>query len=279
MSASEIVYLGPAGTFSNEIARKRYAYNGRTFVSRDSVSEVCTYVAAKSSRKGIIPIDNSSGGTIYESVDALLNQKLSLEIEEEISLDVKLAFLGRKGASIEKIYTHFAPKRHCKEWIEKNYPHAILIETSSTAQAAAEAARVDHAAAISNKMAARIYGMDVLEYPIPTSIDANMTHFFVVSKHSERAKRIAKTSLAVYLLNKPGSLYDFLRPLADARINLSRIVSRPIEGKPREFAFFIDIDESIYRPTLSNALREASKHAATVRILGSYPCFRSYKSA
>ena len=279
MSASEIIYLGPLGTFSYEIAKKRFGQNRHKFISRESVGEVCKCVAARSSRKGIVPIDNSSGGTIYQSVDALLNEKLLLKIEEEITLDVKLAFIGRKGDKIDKIYTHFAPGKHCKAWIDKNYPHAEIIDTNSTATAAEQASHTAHAAAISNKIAARLYNMEILKYPIPTPIGTNVTHFFVISRHAERADRIDKTSLAVHLLNKPGSLYGFLQPLAAARINLSRIVSRPIEGKPREFAFFIDVDENIYKPTLSKALHEASKHAANVRILGSYPCFRSYKSS
>jgi chorismate mutase / prephenate dehydratase len=279
MSVSEIIYLGPMGTFSYEVATKRFGQRGHKFISRDSVGEVCKYVAAKPSRKGIVPIDNSSGGTIYESVDALLDARLRLEIEEEITLDVKLAFVGRKRDKIEKIYTHFAPGKHCKPWIEKNYPDADVIDTDSTTAAAEQAARTPHAAAICNRIAARIYKLDVLEYPIPTTIGTNVTHFFVVSRHAERMDRIYKTSLAVHLLNTPGSLYGFLQPLAASKINLSRIVSRPIEGKPREFAFFIDVDESIYKPTLSKALHEAKKHAANVRILGSYPCFRSYRSS
>lgn len=279
MPVPEIVYLGPEGTFTHEIARKRYGRDGYKLVGRSTVSDVCACVAANSSRKGIVPIDNSSGGTIYESVDALLNERLALHVEEEISLDVKLAFVGRKNEKVERIYTHFAPKKHCREWIEKHHPQADVIETSSTAEAAEKAIREPHSAAISNRIAARLYGLQILKYPIPTSIPANVTHFFVVTKRSEKMDRIGKTSLAVRLLNRPGSLYGFLQPLADAKINLSRIVSRPIEGKPREFAFLIDVDESIYRPVLAKPLREAKKHAANVRVIGSYPCFRVYKSA
>lgn len=278
MSVSEIVYLGPPGTYAHEVARKRYGRNGYKLIDRETVSEVCKRVASSSSRKGIIPIENSSGGTIYSSVDALLNKKLSLQIEEELALNVKLALLGRSGEKIETIYTHFAPKRYCMEWLKKKYPQADLIETSSTGAAAREASRVHCAGAIGSKAAAAIYNMEVLEYPIPSSVKINVTHFFVITKRCSLLPRISKTSLGVHLRNKPGSLYDFLRPLADVKINLSRIVSRPIEGRPREFAFFIDVDESIYKPKLAKALKEAEKHTTELRVLGSYPCFRLYKS-
>lgn len=279
MSACEIVYLGPPGTFTFEVARKRFGRSGHKFVSEETVGGVCRHVAAKRASKGIVPIDNSSGGTIYPSVDALLDEGLGLNIEEELSLDVKLALLGKRGATIRKIYTHFAPKAHCKEWLDATYPNAELIETSSTSAAAREASRDVNSAAISNRAAAAVYHLDVLKHPIPTSIEVNVTHFFVITRGRTKQPRASKTSLAVWLKNSPGSLCGFLKPLSDARINLSRIISRPIEGKPREFAFLIDVDQSIGRRSLANALDDAKKHAVRLRILGSYPCFRTYASA
>lgn len=277
MPNCEIAYLGPKGTFAYEIARKRYGREGHRLVSQESITKVCSYVAKRPSRMGIVPIDNSSAGTIYSTVDALLDEAVPLEIQEEISMDVQLALMGRRGEKIEKIYTHFAPIKHCRKWLHKRYPSAELIETGSTAIAARQAAKTKNAAAIANRLSARIYGMDVLWHPIPIRMK-NETHFFVISRRAQKLPRISKTSLVVYLKNEAGSLYGFLRPMADAGINLSRIVSRPIEGKPREFAFLIDVDESIHRDKLSSALKVAGRNAKRVRILGSYPCFRSYRS-
>jgi len=279
MAVCEIVYLGPPGTFAWEVAKKRYGGHGNEFVGEETVAAVCRRVSKKRNSKGIVPIDNSSGGTIYPSVDALLDERLGLHIEEELSIDVKLAFLGKKGRVIQRIYTHFAPKRHCSKWLSKHYPKAELIETSSTAAAAREAAHDSSAAAISNRAAASVYGLDVLTHPIPTSITTNVTHFFVVSAGCHQQPRACKTSLAVRLKNRPGSLCDFLRPLSDVKINLSRIISRPIEGKPREFAFLIDVDMSAENPVLADAMAKSKKYASLMRILGSYPCSRNYASA
>ncbi len=279
MSALQIFYLGPPGTFTHEVARKRFGRQGATFRDEETVMGVCEKVAgSRGPCKGIIPIDNSTGGTIYTSVDALLDDRLDLHIQEEIALNVSLALIGRPGEEIRRLYTHFAPMRHCKQWIESRHPDAELIEVSSTAVAARDASREPHAAAISNRMAAPLYGLHVLEHPIPTSIPTNVTHFFVIASQTIKQPRISKTSLALRLHNTPGSLYDFLRPLADARINLSRIISRPIEGKPREFAFLIDVDDDVKRPRLSVAMQQAGRHCAHLRILGSYPCFRTYRS-
>ncbi|MFO7870424.1 MAG: prephenate dehydratase domain-containing protein [Kiritimatiellia bacterium] len=279
MASCEIVYLGPTGTFSYEIARKRFGRARCKLVSRETIEEVCWQVAAKPSRKGILPIENSTSGPIYSSVDALLDDRLDLHILEEISIDVSLALLGRKKDDVHRIYTHFAPKRHCREWIAENYPDAELVEVATTAAAAREASYSPHSAAISNRMAARLYGLEVIHYPLPGTVKENVTQFLVISRKLRKSPRIAKTSLAVHLRNDPGSLYDFLRPMAEARINLSRIISRPIEGKLGQVAFLIDIDGNFYKPKLSTALRQARRSAKKVRLLGSYPCYRKYKAS
>lgn len=279
MSSREIVYLGPAGTFAYEVAKKRYGRNSHRLVSEENIEEVCRYVSRNESSRGIVPIENSSGGHIYPVVDALLDDALDLHIEEELSIDVSLALLAKRGDTIERIYTHFVPKHHCRKWIQKHYPNAELIEVGSTAYAAREAALVSHSAAISNRIAAKIYHLDVITYPIPSSIAANVTQFFVLRKSEVIQKRADKTTLAVRLLNKAGSLCGFLQPLAGAKINLSRIISRPIEGKPKEFAFLIDVDEDVRGERLADSLLIAKKHAENIRVLGSYPSYRSYCSA
>lgn len=279
MSSTEVVYLGPPGTFAHEVAKKRYGRSSCDLVSRESVAEVCERVSRKSSAKGIVPIENSSGGWIYGSVDALIGPSSKLLIEEELSIDVRLALLGRRGEKIETIFTHFAPKQHCRTWLKKHYRNAEVVEVSSTAVAAKEASHSLHSAAISNRMAAPIYGMDVLAHPIPTALSENVTYFFVISRKPETSKKPAKTSLSVRLKNDPGSLCEFLTPMRQRGINLSRIISRPIEGLPKEAAFFIDLDGGIDSVAVQQALAEAKEHTLLLRVLGSYPRHRAYKSS
>lgn len=278
MPTSEIVYLGPEGTYAHRVARKKYGRNNNLkFKGLESVYCVCEYVAAKPSRKGVIPIENSSSGAIYETVDALLDENLSLKIEEEVAINVKLALLGRKGDDIRTIYSHSAPRKHCGRWIESRYPRAKWIETNSTAAAAKKAFSNEHSAAIGSRLAASLYKLDIIQYPIPGVSELNVTHFFIVSKRCATLPRAGKTSLAVRLCNRPGALYDFLKPLAEAGINLSRIISRPIEGKPGVFGFFIDVDKGSGK-ALRDALRDAQKSTVDMKILGSYPSYRIYQS-
>lgn len=274
----EVVYLGPEGTYSHEVARKRFRGEEVRFVPRETVREMCAYVARRRSRCGVVPIVNSTGGTIYDTVDMLLDDGLGLSIDEEISLNVKLALLGHRGRSIKTIYSHPIPLEHCELWIARKFPNARTVALPSTAAAARNVADQADSAAISNRAAAAIYGLDVLTYPIPGASEINVTHFYVLSKQHTDRNRVRKTSLAVRLANRPGSLLSFLQPIADAGLNLSRIISRPIKGMPNQFAFFLDVEGNAASPSLKAALEKASAHADIMRILGSYPSFRTYTS-
>jgi len=276
MRVSEIVYLGPEGTYAHEVSKKRFRHAKVKLTGCDTVLDVCRYVARHPKSRGVVPSLNSSGGTIYETVDALLDDTLSLRVEEELTLDVKLALLGRRGEEPSAIYSHFVPLRHCRDWLRREFPKAEIIKAASTAAAAREAACRSNAVAIGGRWAASIYGIDVLEYPIAGMAGENVTHFFVVGKKVQPLPRVQKTSLGVYLPNTPGSLCSFLLPLSG--LNLSRLVSRPIPGRPRAFSFFIDVDADARKPVLRNALAASRKTGAEIRILGSYPSHRMYHS-
>jgi len=119
MLTTEIAYLGPQGTFAHLVAEKRY--RGRTLIPQNSIDDVFRYVQADPGRKGIVPIENSSGGTIYETVDHLIDRSCTLSIQEELSIKVRLALLGHKRESVRVLYSHFAPFHHCDGWIKENF--------------------------------------------------------------------------------------------------------------------------------------------------------------
>lgn len=278
MSISAIIYLGPEGTYAHAVAQKRYHDAGK-LRGCESIQEICRKVSTMPTLRGVVPIVNSSGGMIYETVDGLLDAKLSLCIEEEIALNVRLALLGRKGEEIRTIYSHFAPFKHCGVWLRTEYPKAKWVEVASTGVAAREAAGNANSAAICNKRASAIYGLEVLRHPLPGLSESNVTHFFIIGKECKILPKSDKTSVAVQLPNRPGSLCDFLEPLAKAEINLSRLISRPIPGKPNECAFFMDIDESIHKRQLRKVLEKLEEDSIAMRVVGSYPSFRLYNAS
>lgn len=217
-------------------------------------------------------MENSSGGTIYETVDALLSNEYNVGITEIALLHVKLALLGRKGEDIKRIYSHFAPLKHCRKWLSKTFdPLPDVIPTTSTAVAAKLAQEHSNTAAIGSERLARIYGLDVLEYPLEQNA-VNITEFLVITNKSELEQKdrpFDRISLAVDLNNGPGSLYDFLSPLKKYNLNLSRIISRPFPSKPQEYLFYIDIAaKKADQKNIHAALNEAAKHCVSLKNIG-----------
>ena len=265
----KIAYLGPEGTYSYLVAKKRFP--DCELVNYTAILDIFYFIAQSPMHKGVIPIENSSGGPIAESLDMLINNELNINIEESIHLNVKLALLGKKGAQIRKIYSHSIPMYHCDSWIRKNFNGAVKTAVSSTSQAAEIASREEGAAAIASIASADIYKLDVLEYPIEQNIP-NTTQFFIISKTEKTppSGKNIKTSISSFFPSRPGSLYDFLEPFKNNSINLSRIISRPIHGSPNEYAFFADLDGSVFDQGICNAIHTILERGCLLKLICSY---------
>lgn len=272
----QVAYLGPAGTFSELVTLKRF---GRRLprVPLPGIYEVFEYVRKHRDAAGIVPIENSSGGTIYETIDCLVEVRKPLVILEELSLQVRLALLGHRGHKIHSLYSHFAPMQHCDAWIRKHLPRAARKETASTALAAETAARDPGAAALGMRDAAKRYGLDILEFPVQPEVP-NLTQFACIGHRQLAAERGDKTSLIVTLHNRPGSLCEILEIFRDHNINMTRLLSRPIIGQPKSYIFFIDIEGTPDISPAREALAKAGRAAESMRLAGAYPVRRPYLS-
>lgn len=277
ISKEEIGYLGPEGTYSHQVAEKRFGAES-SLIPLPSILDVCRFVSGRGERRGIIPIENSSGGAIYETVDVLLLNSPRIYVQEELSLDVKLALLGRRGEKIKTLYSHFVPIEHCAPWIRKHLPRVAKKVTSSTAAAAEKAASEPNAAALGSRKLAGRYGLEVLEYPVEADIP-NITTFLSITGRSRPVTgRNMRTTLAVKLPNSPGALWTFLDAFRQNSINLSRIISRPLRGCPKEYAFLVDVQGAVTDPRVIRSLALARKTSVNIRVSGSYPCKLPYKS-
>ncbi len=275
MNDSRIAYLGPVGTFAYLVASARYP--GEELTPLSTIGDVFDYVSESKDRCGVVPIENSSGGTIFETVDGLISPSCLLSVQEEMSIHVNLALLGRNGEQIRVIYSHFAPFRHCDSWLKKHFPKVERQEVASTAEAARHAAQESYAAAISTKRAATIYGLDVLEFPIMQDIE-NVTQFFSLGHELGKSCPCSKSSLVVSLRNEPGSLCSFLEPFKVSQVDLSRIVSRPKLGYPNEYVFFIDVVGTEEKEVVRAAMNIARKTATSTRVVGVYPVLSRFES-
>jgi len=269
MKIKEIAYLGPEGTYTNQVAEMRFGKDIK-FIPASTILNACEHVKEVPDSYAVVPIENSSAGNITATIDLLLNDP-ELTIVETMSLDVRLALLGRKEGKIEHLYSHFAPFKHCSKWIREYHPNAICHEVSSTAEAAVRVNQEPNAAALGSRKLASIYNLDILEYPVEQEI-INETEFIVITsietnKGNESGDR---SSLAVELVNGPGSLCSFLIPFRDMGVNLTRIISRPVYGVPSEYAFYIDIMGNRNDQSVRDALERAQEHCDSLRIIGSY---------
>lgn len=277
MPRKSIAYLGPEGTFSHILALRRFGRK-RDLVACQTIEGVFDFLLQNSHSQAIVPVENSSGATIYDSVDLLIRHAEPIRIREEIALDVRPAFLGRKDQPVRRIYSHFAQLQHCREWIRENYPQAEIHRAASTAIAAKEAAARKDSAAISARGAAEIYGLEILKFPIlPEAV--NVTHFFVLGREAvDKSESGGKTALIAALKNRCGSLHSFLGPFARHKVNLKRIISRPVPGHPETYVFFIEIEGNMRSLRVRSALKGAHRHADILQLLGSYPAGKKFVS-
>lgn len=276
MEKLEVGYMGPPGTYSHLVA-EQYFGKRHTLVPFPTILEVCAFVSHKPARRGIIPIENSSGGAIYETVDILLANRPKLDILEEVSLQVRLALLGRQGQPPTVLYSHFAPLEHCAPWIRRHLPRVRREVVSSTAVAAMQAAWTPRAAALGNRRLSELYGLDVLHFPVEADVP-NITSFLAITGGPCAPRHPNKTTLAVRLPNVPGSLCTFLDQFRQAHANLTSILSRPIRGCHREYAFLVDIEGGEEELHVRQALAAARKTCMRLRVVGSYPSGTMYKS-
>lgn len=271
-----VAYLGPEGTFSHLIARKRFGHSA-LLVPQPSVYDVFSFVRSGPHKLGIAPIENSSGGTIYETIDGLVAEAGKVLVQEELSLNVRLALLGRRGEKLTTLHSHFVPLQHVQPWIRENLPGIRQVRTSSTARAAEAAAAEPGSAALGTREAAKRYGLQVLKFPVHSTVP-NITEFVVVGRESKPSARSSKTSLLVMLENRPGSLFDFLQSFKRNGVNLTRLLSRPIIGQPKSYLFVVDIQGTPASPEIKKALAEARLAASSLTVLGVYPVRKMYAS-
>lgn len=277
----KVAYLGPEGTFSHLVVLRRYPK--RSGLPCATITEVFHAVRSGIAVCGIVPIENSSGGTITETVDLLIEEAGSLQIVEELALDVRLALLGRKGAklgTLKELHSHVMPLRHHRDWIREHLPGARMIESSSTAEAARKAARSPAAAALAAPGSAGLYGLSILRFPVrPEAV--NITHFFVITASpgtSRGAKGRCKTAIVAALPQTSGSLHRFLGPFARNGVNLCRIVSRPVPEQPETYVFYLEVEGGLGEERVQKALQGARRLSARLDIPGSYPMRPRYRS-
>lgn len=265
----KIGYLGPEGTFSQQAVHKHFGHSAHG-LPLASIEEVFQEVAAGHADFGVVPVENSGQGTIQVTLDLFLTSPL--RICGEVELRVHQHLLSRSGRieDIERIYSHPMSLAQCAGWLRQNLPRAEKVPVSSNAEAARRARNADDAAAIAGESAGHVYGLKRIAGPLEDRSD-NTTRFLVIGREVFPPSGHDRTSLLVFIRDRPGALYGVLEPLARRGISMNRIESRPAHGGLWQYAFFIDVAGHIDESPLKDALAEVGAHSGDVRVLGSYP--------
>jgi chorismate mutase/prephenate dehydratase len=264
-----VAYMGPAGTFSHVAARA--AYPGATHVEMPTIASVVDGVASKSADFGVVPIENSTEGSVTPTLDALLDG--SVQIRAELVIDIALCLLARHGdrSRFRRVASNPQPLAQCRRWLARELPGVEPWPTASTVVAAREALADDSVAAVAGKLAAELHGLTVVAENIQDHPE-NATRFVVVALADADAPTGAdKTSIVFSTRHERGALRRALEVFDDAGINLTRIESRPALGRRWEYVFFTDFEGHRRDPLVAEALARLGAVCGSVRVLGSYP--------
>lgn len=263
-----VAYLGPAGTFSQMAAQKHF---GRSafFQPTVGIAEIFRLVDSGGAHFGVVPVENSTEGSVNLTLDLLLDYPL--QICGEVQLRIVHNLLARiPMKNIRRVYVHYQTRAQCRQWLAAHLPQVELVDVPSNAVAAERAAVDAEGAAISTTVAAENYALPVLEAGIEDNPE-NTTRFLVIGKIATRPTGMDKTSLVVAGINRPGSLHALLSPLANAEVSLTRIESRPARSAIWEYVFYLDLLGHCQDPTVIAVLDALASQASFYRCLGSYP--------
>src|SRR5580693_1214382 len=267
----KIAFLGPEGTFTQAAVLKHFGSSVRA-LPLPAIDEVFHEVEGGIADFGVVPIENSSEGTVNHTLDMFLTSALKICGEVELRISHYLMGKMRGTDAVKRVCAHAQALAQCRGWLDEQLPDAERVAVSSNAEGARRARDERGTAAIASQAAAEIYGLSVLASDIEDRPD-NTTRFLVVGRKLFSASGADRTTLLVSAADTDdaGALFRLLEPFAEHRINMTRIESRPSRKRKWDYVFFIDIEGHVSDPPLVKALASLEKRASLFKILGSYP--------
>ena len=244
---------------------------------RGNIVDVKTFQAVASAvesglcKFGVLPIENSSSGSVRAVYELLQDHKLSVVRSTRLCIRHELLALpGAKLSDITEIYSHEQAIGQCSRFLTGLNGVRVVPCDNTAAAAQMVAERGDkHVAAISSHPCAALYGLECLKDDIQDS-DNNYTRFFCVAKDPVIYAGANRISLIIACENKPGALYDILSKLAALGINMTKLESCPVTGRNFEFIFFLELEASVHEPGVLPMLEELERSCESFQFLGSY---------
>jgi prephenate dehydratase len=272
-----IAFQGEPGAYS-EAAALRFSDHADVLPC-ESFEDVFATVASGKASHGILPVENSIGGSIHRNYDLLLEH--DLPIVGEVTLPIThnlMALPGTALGDVKRILSHPQALAQCERFLRTMSGVSVeaTYDTAGSAKLVKEQKLTD-AAAIASERAAQVFGLDILRAEIQDYSD-NITRFLLISRAGEIGEQVDKTTVVFSLPNEPGSLFKALSVFALRDIDLTKIESRPIRGRPWEYLFYVDIPIGRHDLRCARALVHLAEFARSMRTLGSYPSWKSHES-
>ncbi|MDG1241572.1 MAG: prephenate dehydratase [Opitutae bacterium] len=265
-----IGYLGPEATYTHQAAIRNFGVS-LDYRAIKTIPDVFSEVESGSADYGVVPIENSTEGAVFHSMDMLVES--DLHICSQVYLPIEHCLISQSALDqITEVRSKDQALGQCRDWLRTKLPNANLVDVVSTAEAVCTAKKDPSVAAVASELSAQRYDVPIRARSIQDH-DDNVTRFLVIGK--THAKPLGsgrdKTSLVISLKDEPGALEKTLRPFASRGINLSKIESRPSRKKAWDYLFFIDFIGHYEDELTQAALSELEAHCSFVKWLGSYP--------
>lgn len=269
-----IAYLGPEATYTHAAALKKF---GRSVDYRPmpSLADVFTAVEKGEADYGVVPIENSTEGTVRDSLDLFV--ETPLKIVAELQLEIEHTLFSREPlAKIRRVYSKDQALAQCRRWLQRHLPHAQLVDVDSTALGVQRAAKEKGAAAVGPRIAGERYDVPALAHRIQDQKN-NTSRFGILGREPSGVSGHGhdKTSLLVSLHHEPGALLQALKPFHNRKLNLTRIESRPSRLRPWDYIFFLDVSGHHDDAAMQAALKDLRRQCPLVKWLGSYPAAKA----
>ncbi|MBI4459622.1 MAG: prephenate dehydratase [Acidobacteria bacterium] len=272
MKQPRVGFQGERGAFS-EVAAQKMLKGKLDLVPFPSFPAMFRALAARKIDYATVPIENTLAGSVHENYDLLLKHRLPILAETSIRIVHNLiAPPGATLRTIRKVYSHPVALRQCIRFLERHRTWEVVpyYDTAGSVKMILEK-KLRDSAAIASKAAAQIYGGRILARDIGDDRE-NYTRFFLLGPRSAAKARSSgtKTSVVFVTRNLPGSLFRCLSVFALRDIDLTKIESRPLHGRPWEYLFYLDFQGNPHDPPVRNALKNLSEITEFVRVLGCY---------
>ena len=265
-----IAFQGELGAYS-ELAAREFFRTDLEVIPRPTFEDVFSSVGSGKCDRGIIPIENSLAGSIHQNYDLLLKQRL--HIIGEIKLRIVHTLIVNPGVKLSdllRIYSHPQALAQCDRFIRSlKRVEAVPVYDTAGAVKMIKEDGVRDGAAIASAQAAADYGLKILKTAIESD-HQNFTRFLILSRKRAPRTENAKTSIVFATKNVPGALFKSLSVFSLRDINLLKIESRPIRGKPWEYFFYLDFEGNFKDRDCARALEHLKEISSSVRVLGSY---------